>query len=90
MLNNINFKKYYQQLTTSLIEKLSDSKVVIRQAVLKACSQLITNYKATTFAYHGMKYLTHGNWHVREGAVQLIAHCVISQSMAGGSGKNYG
>ena len=41
-LNGINFKKYYQQLVTSLIEKLSDSKVVIRQAVLKACSLLIT------------------------------------------------
>ena len=30
-----------------------------------------------------MKYLTHGNWHVREGAVQLIAHCVISQIING-------
>lgn len=29
-LNGINFKKYYEQLVTSLIEKLSDSKVVIR------------------------------------------------------------
>jgi hypothetical protein len=39
--SGINFKKHYQQLTTCLIEKLSDSKVVIRQAVLKTCSMLI-------------------------------------------------
>jgi hypothetical protein len=26
-----------------------------------------------------MKYLSNANWHVREGAVQLIAHCVITQ-----------
>jgi len=25
-----------------------------------------------------MKYMSHANWHVREGAVQLIAHCVIT------------
>jgi hypothetical protein len=41
-MNGMNFKKYYQQLVTSLVEKLSDSKVVIRQAVLKSCSYLIT------------------------------------------------
>jgi len=26
-----------------------------------------------------MKYVANGNWHVREGAVHLIAHCIISQ-----------
>ena len=41
-LNGINFKKHYEPLVTSLIEKLSDSKVVIRQAVLKSCSLLIS------------------------------------------------
>jgi hypothetical protein len=39
--SGINFKKHYQQLTKCLIEKLSDSKVVIRQAVLKTCAMLI-------------------------------------------------
>jgi hypothetical protein len=66
-------------MVTCLCEKLSDSKVVIRQAVLKCCSLLITGYKPSTFAFHAMKYLQHGNWHVREGALQLIAHCLISQ-----------
>lgn len=27
-----------------------------------------------------MRYLQHANWHVREGALNLIAHCLISQS----------
>jgi len=37
-LGNANLKKIYSQLVTQLIEKLADSKVVIRQAVLKCCS----------------------------------------------------
>jgi hypothetical protein len=26
-----------------------------------------------------MRYLSHGNWHVREGSIYLVAHCVITQ-----------
>jgi len=26
-----------------------------------------------------MRYLQHGNWRVREGAIFLLAHCVFSQ-----------
>ena len=40
-MNLINFKKYYTQLVSALIEKLSDSKVVIRQSILKCCSLII-------------------------------------------------
>ena len=39
-MNCVNIKKHQMQLATALIEKLSDSKVVIRQAVLK-CSALM-------------------------------------------------
>eukprot|EP00347_Sterkiella_histriomuscorum_P023335 403335038 len=65
-MNLINFKKYYQQLVSVLIEKLSDSKV---------------NYKPSIFAFHVMRYLQHNNWHVREGAILLLAHCVITQTL---------
>lgn len=37
-----NFKKYYTQLVSALVEKLSDSKVIIRQSVLKCCTLIIT------------------------------------------------
>lgn len=40
-MNLINLKKYYTQLVSTLIEKLSDSKVVIRHAVLKCCALVI-------------------------------------------------
>lgn len=78
-LNLINFKKYFSQLVTALVEKLADSKVIIRHAILKCCSLLIIKYKASIFAYHAMRYLQHGNWHAREGALSLIAHCIITQ-----------
>ena len=72
-MNSINFKKYYALLVTSLIEKLADSKIVIRQAVLKCCGYIICNYKVSTFAFHVLRYLQHGNWHVREGVLHLLA-----------------
>ena len=50
VLNLVNIKKYYSQLVNTLIEKLSDSKVVIRQAVLRCCSLLIKNYDPGMFA----------------------------------------
>jgi hypothetical protein len=75
------FSKHKTQLTTSLIEKLSDSKVVIRQAVLKCCGFLIQNsHKGLlAIAYHSIGYLQHTNWHVREGILHLLADCIISQ-----------
>ncbi len=76
-INNINFKKYYTQLVTALIEKLADSKVVIRHSVMKCCSLLIAQSKNSQFAFQAMRYLQHGNWHVREGALSLIAHCLL-------------
>ena len=78
---------------TSLIEKLADSKVVIRQAVLKCCVLLIVHYKTSVFGIQAVRYLQHGNWHVREGVTTLIAHCIIHQTNCNfyyhyGSGKN--
>ena len=37
VLKIVNIKKYYVQLVNTLIQKLSDSKVIIRQAILKCC-----------------------------------------------------
>ena len=41
VLNVAKVNKHYANLVRALIEKLSDSKVVIRQAVLKCCGVLI-------------------------------------------------
>lgn len=57
-MNLINFKKYYAQLVSALVEKLSDSKVVIRQAVLKCCSLIITvRFSFLTYKELQSKYL---------------------------------
>jgi hypothetical protein len=82
-LNCVNLKKYYSLLATSLIEKLADSKVVIRQAVLKCCSHLISSSRPSQFAYFTIKYLQHANWHVREGALSLLGHCFLIGDEAG-------
>ena len=82
---NINcFNKHKTQLTTSLIEKLSDSKVVIRQAVLKCCGFIIAHSSngLMAIAYHAIGYLQHTNWHVREGILHLLADCLLSQAQA--------
>jgi len=75
------FFKHKTHLLTSLIEKLSDSKVVIRQAVLKCCGFIIQNSHngLMAIAYHSIGYLQHTNWHVREGILHLLADCIISQ-----------
>jgi len=90
----VNLKKYYTQLVIYLIEKLSDSKVVIRQAVLKCCGQIIKSHKPNIFAHQAIKYLQHTNWHVREGILHLIANCLIAQShldeLNGAAGENRG
>ena len=72
--------KHYNNLARTLIEKLSDSKVVIRQAVLKCCSVLIRGSSPSQFANHAIGYLGHTNWHVREGILHLIANCLIVQA----------
>lgn len=69
--------KHYGSLARALIEKLSDSKVVIRQAVLKCCGVLIRGSSPSQFANHAVGYLGHTNWHVREGILHLIANCLI-------------
>ena len=77
VLNLVNIKKYYSQLVNTLIEKLSDSKVVIRQAVLRCCSLLIKNYDPGMFAQQSIDFIRHTNWHVREGILHLIANSII-------------
>ena len=80
VLNLVNIKKYYAQIVTTLIEKLSDSKVVIRQAVLRCCSLLIKNYDPGLFTAQSIKFISHTNWHVREGILHLIANSIIVQN----------
>lgn len=80
-LDKDSFSKHKTHLTTSLIEKLSDSKVVIRQSVLKCCGFIIKHCDngLMTIAYHSIGYLQHTNWQVREGILYLIADCIITQ-----------
>jgi hypothetical protein len=49
VLKIVNIKKYYVQLVNTLIQKLSDSKVIIRQAILKCCGQIIESNKPIMF-----------------------------------------
>lgn len=71
--------KNYSALARALIEKLSDSKVVIRQAVLKCCGALIRASTPAQFANFAISYLGHTIWHVREGILHLLANCLIVQ-----------
>lgn len=69
-----------------LIKKLSDSKVVIRQAVLRACGLLIKNFDFD-FMSLAISYCRHNNWHVREGVMHLLANCLISNSQMSDIGR---
>lgn len=71
--------KNYSTLARALIEKLSDSKVVIRQAVLKCGGALIRASTPPQFANFAIGYLGHTIWHVREGILHLLANCLIVQ-----------
>ena len=71
--------KHYNDLARALIEKLSDSKVVIRRAVLKCCGVLIRGGSPCQFANYAIGYLGHTNWYVREGILVLMANCLIVQ-----------
>lgn len=70
---------YFFDLTTTLIEKLSDIKVLIRQSILKCCGLLIKRNNSYKFAIIAVDYIRHINWHVREGVLHLIANCLIVQ-----------
>ena len=69
----------FQQLGKTLINKLCDAKVVIRQAVLKACGLIIKNHD-NDFSELALTFCKHSNWHVREGMLYIIANCLINQS----------
>ena len=80
VLNMVAVNKYYKQMVTVVIEKLSDSKVIIRQAVLKCCGLLIKSYQPSMFGHQAILYIQHTNWHVREGILHLVANSLIVQS----------
>ena len=80
----INLKVYFASLLSNLIEKLSDSKQVVRDMVMDCCCNLINRSKPVPFAVHVIKYLQHANWHVREGVSILLVRCIlISISLEG-------
>ena len=61
----INLNLHFSSLLSNLIEKLSDSKQVVRDMVMECCSNLIARNKPVQFAQHIIKYLQHANQHVR-------------------------
>ena len=73
--NNVHFNS----LVITLIEKFSDIKIIIRQAILKCCGLLIKKNNPYKFAEIAINYIKHTNWHVREGILHLIANCLIIQ-----------
>ena len=73
----VNLKKYFGPLLTHLIEKLSDSKQVVRDMVLECCGQMINKSRPNIFAVQIVKSLQHANWHVREGVLTLLVRCII-------------
>ena len=64
-------------MLSNLIEKLSDSKQVVRDMVMECCCNLINRSKPAPFAGQVIKYLQHANWHVREGVLILLARCLL-------------
>ena len=70
-------KVYFSSLLSNLIEKLSDSKQVVRDMVMDCCCNLINRSKPVPFASQVIKYLQHANWHVREGVIILLVRCIL-------------
>ena len=75
-----NLKKHFIPLLGNLIEKLSDSKQVVRDMVMECCAQMINGVKPNVLALQIVKNLQHANWHVRQGVLSLCVRCVIVQS----------
>ena len=73
----VNSQKNVGALVNSLIEKLSDSKSVVRDAVLECCALLIDQISPANFLTLIHKSFTNTNWHVREGLQILFARCLI-------------
>ena len=53
----INLKVYFNSLLSNLIEKLSDSKQVVRDMVMECCCNLINRSKPVPFSSQVIKYL---------------------------------
>lgn len=70
-----------------LIEKLSDSKQVVREATMVACAALIENSRPALFAQHTLKSLSHASWHVREGVLSLLVRCLLMQGRVNSSNR---
>lgn len=75
-----NIKKYFQTVLGHLVEKFSDSKQVVRDAVLECCSCMLKHTKPFLFANQISKNLQHANHFVREGALTLIIRCVLEST----------
>lgn len=75
-----NVKKHFQAVFGVLIEKFSDSKQVVRDAVLECCTYLLKHTKPFIFANQVCKNLQHSNQYVREGSLTLIVRCVLEQT----------
>ena len=76
----MTLKKYFTAILGHLIEKLSDSKQVVRDLVLECSSCLIQYSKPHQMVLMILKNLQHANWHVREGVLILIARCILIQN----------
>lgn len=72
--------KNQNSLIDTVVKKLSDGKVVIRQALLKASSLIIKNNNPDDFLAIAINHMNDESWHVREGVVYLIANCKIVQT----------
>lgn len=68
-------KTHYTALVDNLVEKLSDSKQVVRNVTLDCCTKVIQKFNAASFVTQTTSMLTHANWHVREGVLTLLARC---------------
>ena len=76
----IQSQKHFSNLVSVVIEKLSDSKSVVRDAILELCALLIDQYTPPTFMQQIQKSFQIQNWHVREGLQILFARCLIETS----------
>ena len=55
------------------MEKLSDTKQVVRDVTLDCCTIIIQKFKPAQFVNQTINALQHANWHVREGILILFA-----------------
>eukprot|EP00232_Nephroselmis_pyriformis_P009083 CAMPEP_0182896514 /NCGR_PEP_ID=MMETSP0034_2-20130328/26317_1 /TAXON_ID=156128 /ORGANISM="Nephroselmis pyriformis, Strain CCMP717" /LENGTH=435 /DNA_ID=CAMNT_0025030385 /DNA_START=326 /DNA_END=1630 /DNA_ORIENTATION=+ len=73
-----DFEPYIDSIMPSLVEKLGDNKIVVRQANIKVLSKLVQVLDTGEMLQSLMGAMGHKNWRVREELVNLIIQAMLT------------